>query len=172
MKSPRTSRLPSLGLPAPGGFLAAAPVLAALALCLVLSAASPAGALLGFFEGKREVKAENGLIGIPLADISPDQARFFRYVHEGKDIPFFLIKPADGQLRAAFDACDVCYPEKRGYRQDGRHMICVNCGRRFDITLVGAVGGGCNPAPLAVAVNGDTVRVAVADLLAGLRYFK
>jgi uncharacterized membrane protein len=80
-------------------------------------------------------------------------------------ISYFILKSTDGVIRAAFDACDVCWPEGKGYVQDGdRSMICRNCGRRFESVKVNEVQGGCNPAPLKRAIEGDQVVIRVDDL--------
>jgi uncharacterized membrane protein len=101
------------------------------------------------------------------------QARHFTYADadSGITISYFIIKSADGVIRAAFDACDVCWPEGKGYVQDGSAMVCRNCGRRFESVRVNAVWGGCNPAPLTRTVQNDQVVIRVADLKAGRSYF-
>lgn len=101
------------------------------------------------------------------------QARHFTYpdAENGITISYFIIKSADGVIRAAFDACDVCWPEGKGYVQDGSAMVCRNCGRRFESVLVNEVQGGCNPAPLTRSVQSDQVVIRVEDLKAGRSYF-
>ena len=74
-------------------------------------------------------------------------------------------------IRAAFDACDVCWREGKGYEQKGDFMICRNCGRRFASVRINEVQGGCNPAPLARAIRGDSVVLQVKDILEGGKYF-
>ena len=78
---------------------------------------------------------------------------------------------ADGVIRAAFDACDVCWPAGKGYVQEGDQMICRNCGRRFDSVRINEVKGGCNPAPLQRRIQGDTLVITVNDIRSGMRYF-
>ena len=74
-------------------------------------------------------------------------------------------------IRAAFDACDVCWPEGKGYVQDGTAMVCRNCGRRFESVMVNEVQGGCNPAPLERTIQGDQVVILEEDLKKGQTYF-
>ena len=74
-------------------------------------------------------------------------------------------------IRAAFDACDVCWRENKGYVQKGDVMVCKNCGRRFPSVRINEVRGGCNPAPLKREVENGTVIIRVADILEGKRYF-
>ena len=74
-------------------------------------------------------------------------------------------------IRSAFDACEVCWPEGKGYMQDGTVMICRNCGRRFESVKINDVHGGCNPAPLKRTIEGDQVVIHVDDVKQGRRYF-
>jgi len=54
------------------------------------------------------------------------------------------VKSADGMIRAAFDACDVCFRGKKGYVQRGDIMICAKCGMKFRTDKINEVKGGCN----------------------------
>ena len=74
-------------------------------------------------------------------------------------------------IRAAFDACDVCWPSGKGYYQDGDVMVCRNCGRRFASVKINEVKGGCNPAPLKRTITGDKLVIQTSDILAGKQYF-
>ena len=118
------------------------------------------------------VVATAGKVSIPLADLNDGQAHFYRYKGQAGPIPFFVIKGKDGALRAAFDACDVCYKEKKGYAQQGEEMICKNCNQTFPVAKIGAVSGGCNPAPFKTTLAGTTLDIAVGDLEAGAHYFR
>lgn len=117
------------------------------------------------------VQAENGTVRFPLATFDDGQARYYTYMHNGKPVEFFILKSTDGVVRAAFNACDVCYPSKKGYHQEGDEVVCNNCGRRFPASQINVVQGGCNPSPLNRAVDGDTLIIQAADIAAGLRYF-
>ena len=113
-----------------------------------------------------------GKVTIPIADLNDGQAHFYSYKGQGGKIPFFVIKGKDGMLRAAFDACDVCYKEKKGYEQKGEEMVCRNCNQTFPVAKIGTVSGGCNPSPLKTALSGATLEIAVGDLEAGAHYFQ
>ncbi len=117
------------------------------------------------------VEAQDGKIRLPLSTFDDYQARFYTYMYKGRPIEFFVVKSRDGVVRAAFNACDVCYPARKGYHQEGDVMVCNNCGRRFPTNRINIEQGGCNPAPLNRAVEGDTLIIRVQDLLAGLAYF-
>jgi uncharacterized membrane protein len=125
----------------------------------------------GFFGGPSEVKAQAGIVKIPVADVSDGKAHFFRFKTGGKDVDFFVIKSKDGQLRTALNACDVCFPAKKGYTQQGDFMVCNNCGQKFHSARVMDVKGGCNPSPLPRTVDAKNITIRAADLAAGVKYF-
>jgi len=129
------------------------------------------GNAFGIFGQHRSVKAAGGEVRIPLTDVDDGQAHYYAYDDGKTDIKFFVLKSRDGVLRAAFDACDVCFPAKKGYTQDGDYMICNNCGRRFHSSQINVVEGGCNPAPLTREVRGDELVIKVEDILPGARFF-
>ncbi|MBC7258371.1 MAG: DUF2318 domain-containing protein [Chloroflexi bacterium] len=117
------------------------------------------------------VQAENGVVRLPLATFDDGKAHHYTYVYNGKPLEFFVLKSADGTVRAAFNACDVCYPFKKGYRQEGDEVVCNNCGRRFPADQINVVQGGCNPSPLNRAVDGDMLVIQAEDIAAGIKYF-
>lgn len=145
-----------------------------LAVVALLLVATGAGAW--FIQGRssalEQVSAKGGQISIPVSKVSDGKAHFFTLASGGADIRFFVLKSKDGVLRAAFDTCDVCYREKKGYRQQGDVMICNNCDMQFRSEMINEVKGGCNPAPLNRTVTGDRLVIAEADLLRGAWYFK
>ncbi|MFZ5562812.1 MAG: Fe-S-containing protein [Thermodesulfobacteriota bacterium] len=130
-------------------------------------------------EGRQDVSlavapataAAGGTVAYPTSLFADGRARHFDYTDGGQTIRYFILKSADGAIRAAFDACDVCWPEGRGYYQEGDNMVCGNCGRRFASVKINEVKGGCNPAPLARTVQGDQVVINTADILSGAGYF-
>lgn len=100
------------------------------------------------------------------------RARHFQYTADnGITIKYFVLKSSDGVIRAAFDACDVCWKAGKGYYQSGDFMVCGNCKREFASVLVNVVEGGCNPAPLNRAIRDGKVIIAVPDILEGKPYF-
>jgi uncharacterized membrane protein len=107
----------------------------------------------------------------PVALFEDGKARHFQHVSNGFNIKFFILKSSDGIIRAAFDACDVCWRAGKGYYQEGDNMVCRNCGRRFASVLVNEVKGGCNPAPLKRNVENGKVIIQIKDILEGKQYF-
>lgn len=117
------------------------------------------------------VQAADGAVRLPATTFDDGKARFYSFVSGSKSIDFFVLKSSDGIVRVAFDACDVCWPAHKGYRQQGDLMICNNCGRQFPSVQINEVQGGCNPAPLIRAVDGTDLVIRAADIAAGAGYF-
>ena len=143
--------------------IAVALVGAAVAVVLGVNPASTAG---GKF-----VQASNGKVSIPVADVSDGKAHYYSYDMDGKTVDFFLLKSKDGQIRAALDACDVCYKSLKGYRQEGDFMVCNNCGQKFRSDQINVIKGGCNPAPLTREVVNGQVVLHENELRSGISYF-
>ena len=110
-------------------------------------------------------------VTFPASLFEDGKARHFEHVSGDLSIKYFILKSSDGIIRAAFDACDVCWPAGKGYYQEGDNMVCRNCGRRFASILVNEVKGGCNPAPLTRSVQNGQVVIQVKDILDGKQYF-
>ncbi|MGB3210700.1 MAG: DUF2318 domain-containing protein [Desulforhopalus sp.] len=129
------------------------------------------GYTFGFLSRYESIKDVDGEVRIDIGDVSDGKAHYYAYENGGKTIKFFIVKSPDGAIRAAFDACDVCFHEKKGYSQDGDFMVCNNCGMKFHSSRVNVVEGGCNPAPLTREKVGDELVIKVADILVGGRFF-
>ena len=117
------------------------------------------------------VTPANGRVVFDAADFSDGKAAYYTADVGGKPVNFFVLKSSDGVIRAAFDACDVCYPARRGYRQEGDFMVCNNCGQQFSSDRINIEKGGCNPSPLDRHVENDTLIIAASDIAKGARYF-
>ena len=110
-------------------------------------------------------------VSFPASMFADGKARHFEHKDGKHTIRYFILKSSDGIIRAAFDACDVCWPAGKGYYQEGDHMVCRNCGRRFASVLVNEVKGGCNPAPLNRNLENGNLIIQVKDILDGRQYF-
>lgn len=111
-------------------------------------------------------------ITYPVELFADGKARHFRHkVDDAITIQYFILKSSDGVIRAAFDACDVCWPAGKGYQQSGDVMVCRNCGRKFASVKVNEVKGGCNPAPLNRKVEDGKVVIQINHILSGKQYF-
>ena len=117
------------------------------------------------------VQATDGVINWPLNTFDDGKAHYYSFVNSGKAIDFFVLKSSDSVVRAAFDACDVCFGAHKGYRQQGDLMICNNCGQQFPSIKINELKGGCNPSPLERIVEGDALVIRSADIATGAGYF-
>ncbi len=91
---------------------------------------------------------KDGYLAIPIADLS-QTASFYKADLDGTEVELVALKDSKGNLRTAFNACQVCYSSGRGYYvQDGDYLVCQNCGNSFTIDQVGIASGGCNPWPI------------------------
>jgi uncharacterized membrane protein len=122
-------------------------------------------------ESKVSAEKAGDQMSYPVSMFADGRARHFELKHANLTIRYFILKSSDGVIRAAFDACDVCWPAGKGYYQDGDVMVCRNCGRRFASVLVNEVQGGCNPAPLKRSLQGEQVVILAQDILEGKQYF-
>lgn len=82
---------------------------------------------------------------IPVSDIS-SKVSFYPIKVDGVEMEIIAVKNSDGEIRTAFNTCQVCYSSGRGYYvQDGDVLVCQNCGNEFTIDDIGVEAGGCNP---------------------------
>lgn len=125
-------------------------------------------------EPAKPVSAAPGADHVSFATKIFDDHKARHYMHHTADgllIRYFVLKSSDNVIRAAFDACDVCWRSGKGYYQAGDHMVCRNCGRRFASVKVNEVKGGCNPAPLARTIKNGRLIIKLKDIEAGRQYF-
>ncbi|MEW6264957.1 MAG: DUF2318 domain-containing protein [Thermodesulfobacteriota bacterium] len=113
-----------------------------------------------------------GEVSYPETDFLPGRSRHYSLTApDGVKIRYFLVRDNSGVIRAAFDACDVCWRAGLGYVQEGQFMICRNCGQRFPLSRINEVKGGCNPAPLERRIENGLVKIKTQDILSGRSYF-
>ena len=116
--------------------------------------------------------APGGDVTLPVAQVSDGKAHFYTYDAGGTTVKYFVLASKDGTVRATLDACEVCYPQKKGYHQEGDTMVCNNCGKVFPSAQINVVTGGCNPIPLKREVSGGSLVIAASSLQAGQQYFQ
>jgi uncharacterized membrane protein len=151
------------------------PTLVVSALCVVFAAILGYLVLSGRTPSAQPVTEIAGAgtdVSLPVSDFADGAARFYRYTTvAGRQLRFFVMRSADGVIRSAFDACDICWTKRKGYHQEGDDMVCNNCRRRFPSTRLNVTQGGCNPGPLERSVTGDRVTMSAAALDSGAGYF-
>lgn len=143
-------------------------------LVFILACVFTASISQAFLGGKfKTLKPEQGKLVIPVKKVDDGQAHYYRAKSDnGIMVDFFVVKSSDGVIRAAIDACDVCYRSGKGYVQEKNVMVCTNCGRKFATDRINEVKGGCNPAPLNRKIEGRNLVISMADINANAWYCK
>lgn len=123
-------------------------------------------------DAHKKLEPQGSMVQIPLTELQPQQASFYKVTLDGSEVRFFAVKGSDGRIRTALDACDVCYKERKGYQQQGDVMLCRNCNLTFPIDRISPSSvGGCNPHFLSSQVAGDQLVLSVDELKKGARFF-
>lgn len=92
--------------------------------------------------------SEDGSLVIPLDEVSAT-ARFYPVTVDGTEMEILAVRDSAGNVRTAFNTCQICYGSGRGYYvQDGDVLVCQNCGNRFTVDQMEIESGGCNPWPI------------------------
>ena len=130
-------------------------------------------AFFGVFGSSMEnVTAKDGMIIIDATALPKMTSRHYSYREDGRVVTFFVVRDGQGTVRAAIDACDVCWESGKGYTLKDGAMLCVNCGMRFAMSRIGLVSGGCNPHPFRFRVENDAVLIATEELMReGSKFF-
>ncbi len=99
-------------------------------------------------------KAETKTVGegeqlvIPISEVS-ETAQFYPVNVNGTEMEIIAVKDSSGNIRTAFNTCQICYDSGRGYyKQVGELFVCQNCGNRFTAEQIEIQAGGCNPYPI------------------------
>ena len=87
--------------------------------------------------------------------------------------PHIIDEDPNGNIKTAFDACDVCGGAK-GYAQVGDDVKCIKCGRFFNLEDLGTKnkGGGCWPSHLNHRIEGGYILIDKFELAQGASMFK
>lgn len=95
-----------------------------------------------------QVISEGGDLVISVDEISTT-AKFYPVEIDGTEMEIIAVKDSEGNIRTAFNTCQICFDSGRGYyQQDGDELVCQNCGNRFTVDQVEIESGGCNPWPI------------------------
>jgi uncharacterized membrane protein len=128
---------------------------------------------LGGAQYERVTPGPGGQMTIDLSGLKPKQVRFYRFLNRSnQEVKFFVGRDAEGTVQVAFDANEICFKTKRGYRQEGEWVVCNKCEKSFRLAEVNAGGGGCKPVPLAHRLEGNRLVLAEANVLQGWRFFR
>lgn len=114
--------------------------------CWFISAMLLLGILLSATACSKESQGEN--LVIPISEVT-ETAKFYSVNINGTEMEVIAVKDSTGNIRTAFNTCQICYDSGRGYyKQDGNSLICQNCGNRFTVNQIEVETGGCNPYPI------------------------
>jgi uncharacterized membrane protein len=115
--------------------------------------------------------APSGDVTIPISQVKDGKAHFYSFDAGGTTVKYFVLADQNGKVRAALDACEVCFAQKKGYHQEGDTMVCNNCGKVFPSDQINVITGGCNPIPLDKTVSGGQLTITTDSLTQGAQYF-
>jgi Membrane iron-sulfur containing protein FtrD-like len=146
-------------------------IVAALAAVIVVVMTGRSGATTVQASAPSASSPTAAAVSIPLAKVA-QKASFYAIDSGGTQVKFFVMKASDGKIRNAFDACQVCFSQKKGYHQEGDQIVCNNCGRRFDSALIGIERGGCNPVPFETTTSSGNLVIAATALQTGVTLFQ
>ena len=91
---------------------------------------------------------KNGQIVIKKSQLSKD-ASYINYKAGDVTVQLIAVIADDNTYRLSFNTCQSCNPSPKAYfAQDGRRLVCQNCGNQFTMNDVGKASYGCNPAML------------------------
>jgi uncharacterized membrane protein len=114
-----------------------------------------------------------GQVRIDVADLAPNEVRFYRFLNAGnQEVRFFVGRDRQGELLAAFDASDNDFKMNRGFRAHDGWIVNNKCETSIRLGEVNAHPSGCAPVPLRFTAAGDTLITREADVLEGWRYFR
>lgn len=99
--------------------------------------------------GKNDTKvSKGGDLIIPKSEVT-ETAKFYPYNANGTKLEILAVKASDDTIRTAFNTCQICNGSPRAYyKQEGKELVCQNCGNRFSMDMVEKERGGCNPIPI------------------------
>jgi len=121
----------------------------------------------------RPVSSVDGKVALPLSGIDDGKAHFYTYRHDGKRVNFFVRTDSTGTLSANFDACFTCYKHKKGYRQEGTHLVCNECRMRFRLAdEKWDNSSGCSPILIRSSVMDNALIIQASDMEKGAKLFR
>ena len=111
---------------------------------------------------------QNGEAQIPTSLLTDHDLHHIVIDVGGTEVRVIAILDSSGTVRAGLDACMIC--GHQGYYQDGKNVICRNCGAVIYVPTIGQAGG-CNPIHIDYRVEGDSLRIAATALADAAKYF-
>lgn len=114
-----------------------------------------------------------GAVRIGVGDLEAGTVRFYRFLNSGnQEVKFFVGRDDSGTVQVGFDANEICFKRKRGYRYGDGWLVCQVCDKSFRLSEINNGQGGCAPVPVKHHLEGDELVIAERDMLEGWRYFR
>ena len=89
---------------------------------------------------------KNGQISVEKSQLTKD-ASFINYKTGDITVQLIAVIADDNSFRVSFNTCQSCNPAPKAYFvQQGKKLVCQNCGNQFTMNDVGSPSYGCNPA--------------------------
>ncbi len=105
---------------------------------------------------------------IPIPPLADKKLHRYAVSSGGVDVRLIAILDSSDTVRVALDACQIC--GSQGYVQDGKNVLCRNCGAAIYVPTLG-LAGGCNPIHIDYGVEGETLKIAKVALAASAKVF-
>lgn len=110
----------------------------------------------------QDTTAENGRVLLPLSLVGDGNLHRFQHtIPSGVTVRFIVIRKSETAYGVGLDACEICGPT--GYYQRKDQVVCRLCDVVMNKSTIGFPGG-CNPIPLAFALEGGNMVIRVEDL--------
>ena len=139
-------------------------------LYIVIVAVALLTACGGKVKGEKAVP-QGGVFSFPADGIKKGEVKLYRYETGKKSIMFLIARAESGDVKAAFDACETCFPYHQGYRFEGDRLVCGNCGTSFQLEDLDKGKGNCMPVKIPFTNEGGKILINQADVEAGGKYF-
>ncbi len=91
---------------------------------------------------QRVTAGKDGAVRIGIADLHPEQVRFYRYLNPAnQEVDFFVGRDGEGTVQAAFDASENHHKLRRGFRFENGWIVDNKCGSTLRLSAVNAGEG-------------------------------
>lgn len=111
---------------------------------------------------------QNGRVTIGTSGLADHELHRYVVNVGGVDVRIIAILDSTGTVRAGLDACSIC--GHQGYYQDGKSVVCRNCGAVIYVPTIG-LAGGCNPIHIDYLIEGDKLQIAATTLADAAGHF-
>ncbi|MFH1839532.1 MAG: Fe-S-containing protein [Nanoarchaeota archaeon] len=118
-----------------------------------------------FGENGEEAILIDGILNLSVSTFDDNLAHYYHTeLSSGKTVYFFVVKDSNGVYRAAANACQVCYKDRKGFSYQGNFMICNACGNKYPLEKIATEKGGCNPGPINPNLIVENGKITINEL--------